>query len=109
MTQIRDSIAECLPNPDPLARPDYTEAEIQALRAVWVGTATPRQQKMSLEYMIRAFGTHDTSFRPGESDLTDFAEGRRHAGTTLIWMLKVAPTRTDPDKVAARSVNEEQG
>lgn len=105
---IKKSIGDCRPDKDPLARPDYTEAECQALRAVWTGTATSRQQKMAMEYMIRAFGTHDTSFRPGDPYLTAFAEGRRHAGTTLVWMLKAAPTRTDPDKIAARSVNEEQ-
>ena len=109
MAKIRESVAECLPNPNPLARPDYTEAEISAVRAVWAGVANPRQQKMAIEYMLRAFGTHDTSYRPGDPYLTAFAEGRRHAGTTLIWMLKAAPTRIDPDKVSARHVNEEQG
>jgi hypothetical protein len=107
MTQIRETINDCKPHKNPLVRPDYTEAEIQALRAVWLGNATARQQKMAMEYMIRAFGTHDTSFRPGDPYLTAFAEGRRHAGTTLVWMLKAAPTRTDPDKVAARHT--EQG
>ncbi len=110
MTQIRDSISDCLPNPDPLARPDYTEAEVQALRAVWDGQGNSRQQVMAMEYMIRAFGTHDMSFRPGDQYLTAFAEGRRHAGTTLVWMLKAAPTRTDSDKVAVRMIrSEEQG
>ena len=104
---IRDSIAECTPNPNPLARPDYTEAEVQALRAVWAGQAGERQQILAMEYMVRAFGTHDTSFRPGDPYLTAFAEGRRHAGTTLVWMLKAAPTRTDPDKIASRNL--EQG
>ena len=106
---VRASINECLPNPDPCARPDYTEAEVQSLRAVWTGTANNRQQIMAMEYMIRAFGTHDRSFRPGDQHLTAFAEGRRHAGTTLVWMLKAAPTKTDPDKIAARNVDKEQG
>lgn len=111
MAEIRDSVAECRLYEDPLVRPDYTEAEIQALRAVWTGVATARQQKMALEYMIRAFGTHDTSYRPGESHATAFAEGKRFSGTTLIWMLKAAPTRTDNDKIAARHIgrSEEQG
>jgi hypothetical protein len=109
---IRASVSECLPNPDPLARPDYTEAECAALRANWGGSANPRQQKMAFEYMLRAFGTHDTSFRPDDPYLTAFAEGRRHAGTTLVWMLKAAPSRIDPDKVAVRMIggrSEEQG
>lgn len=101
---IQASIAECVPVKDPLDRPHYTEAEVQAVRALWEGQATPRQQKMALEYMLRAFGTNDTSFRPDSQYLTAFAEGRRFAGTTLVWMLKVAPTRTDPDKIAARNL-----
>lgn len=106
---IRESIGECKPHESPLERPDYTEAEVQALRALWRGEASSRQQKMALEYMIRAFGTHDTSFRPDNQYLTAFAEGRRHAGTTLIWMLKAADTRTDPDKIAARTAGEKDG
>lgn len=101
---LRDTIAECLPHKNLLARPDYTEAEIQALRAVSRGEGTPDQQRLSLEYMVRAFGTYDASFHPDNQYETAFAEGRRFAGTTLVWMLNVAPTRTDPDKIAARNV-----
>jgi hypothetical protein len=57
---------------------------------------------MALEYCLRAFGTHDTSYRPGDTHATAFAEGRRHAGTTLVWMLFDATTKTDPDKIATR-------
>lgn len=107
--KIQRSIEECLPKRDPIERPDYTEAEVQALRAVWVGQGTERQQRLALDYIIRAAATHDTSYRPGDPHGTAFAEGKRWVGNTLIWMLKVAPARTDPDKVAARTVNEEQG
>jgi len=103
---IRDSITDCLPHKDPLERPDYTEAELQALRALLDGKAEPRQQTIALDYMIRAFGTHDTSYRPDDPYSTAFAEGKRFAGTTLVWMLKSAPTRTDPDKIATRKVDE---
>lgn len=102
---LRKDVLECVPNPDPLARPDYTEAEAHAIRALRDGVASDRQQKMALDFMIRAFGTYDTSFRPDNQYLSAFAEGRRHAGTTLIWMLNAAPTRTDPDKIATRMIN----
>lgn len=105
---IRDTVRECLPNKDPLARPDYTEADIQALRAVWNGAATPEQQRRCLDWLIAAFGTHDTSFRPASNDLTSFAEGRRHAGTTIIWALKTAETKTDADKISVRLVGERE-
>ena len=104
MGELRDSIAECLPHKDPLERPDYTEAEVQAVRACYSGTATERQQRLALDFMIRAFGTHDISMRPGDPYLTAFAEGKRFAGTTLVWMLKSAVTKTDPDKIAVRNI-----
>lgn len=104
---LRDDDEPLQPNPDPLERPDYHERDAQALRALWRGEATERQQKMALEWMIFAFGTHDTSYRPQSDRATAFAEGRRHAGTTLVWMLKSAPTRTDPDKIATRKIKNE--
>lgn len=108
MPEIRDSIEECLPSPNPLERPDYTEAEVQALRACWDGQATARQQRMVLDYMVRACGTHDISFRPDNQYLTAFAEGKRFTGTTLVWMLRSAPSRTDPDKIAARHIEDDK-
>lgn len=102
---LRDKIEECLPNPDPLARPDYIEAEIQSVRAVWRGEADARQQRMALDFFVRAFGTHDMSFRPGDTQGTAFAEGKRRAGETIIWAIKAAPTKTDPDKIAIRKID----
>lgn len=104
---LREKREQCLPRKNPLERPDYIEAEVQALRAVWEGRASERQQRMAMEWLITAFGTHDTSFRPGDQYLSAFAEGRRHAGTTIVYMLKEAPTRTDPDKIAVRSAGEQ--
>jgi len=104
---IQEKIEDCRPHKDPLERPDYTEAEIQALRACWRGEATERQQRMCLDYLIRASGTHDVSYRPGDSHATAFAEGKRFVGTTLVWMLKAAPTRTDPDKISTRNPDNE--
>lgn len=104
---IRDKREECLPNPDPVAIPDYTEQEAQALRAVHRGEADARQQVAAMDYMIRAFGTHDVSYRPGDAYATAFAEGRRRAGTILIHMLTAAPTKTDPDKLSARGVDDD--
>lgn len=98
-----ESNKEIVPHKDPLERPDYTEADVQAIRALQRGEATPVQQSRALEWLISAFGTYDTSFRPKDPYLTAFSEGRRHAGTTIIYMLNAAPTRTDPDKIAIRN------
>jgi hypothetical protein len=107
MTKIQDTVAQCVPHKNVLERPDYTEFEVQAVRALARGKATERQQIAAMEYMIRAFGTHDISFRPDDPYATAFAEGKRFAGTTLVWMLKSAETRTDPDKVATREMSDE--
>jgi hypothetical protein len=105
---LRKNIAQCLPHEDPLERPDYIEAEVQAVRAVWNGEADPRQQRMAMDFLVRAFGTHDISFRPSDPHLTSFAEGKRFAGTTIIWALKHAPTKTDPDKISVRKVGDDK-
>ncbi len=102
MTQQQDKVEQCLPHESPIERPDYTEFEVQAIRAIYNGNASSRQQKAVLPYIIRAAGTHDLSYRPGDPHATAFAEGKRFVGTTLVWMLKSATARTDPDKIAAR-------
>jgi len=104
---LRRKKEQCVPHKNPIEKPDYVEADVQALRAVHRGMATPEQQKRAIEWMITAFGTYDTSFRPDSSRLTDFAEGRRHAGQILVWMLKFAKSKTDPDKISTRHLGEE--
>jgi hypothetical protein len=104
MTEQQAKVEECLPHESPIERPDYTEFEVQAIRALYNGTASKRQQEAILPYIIRAAGTHDLSYRPGDSHATAFAEGKRFVGTTLVWMLKSATARTDPDKIAAREL-----
>ena len=104
---IRDKIEECVPHKNPLERPDYTEAEIQAIRAVWNGEASSRQQRMLCDWLIRAAGTHDEPFRPDNQYLTAYALGKRFIGTTFVWMLKLAPSRTDPDKIAVRHIEDD--
>ncbi len=106
---IKNSIEECLPSPDPTDHPDYTEAEVQALRRVHAGTADARQQGLFFDYILRACGKDDQSFRPESKRLSDFAEGKRSVALNLLWMLKSAQTRTDPDKISARSIGEQGG
>ncbi len=101
---LRDTIGECKPKSNPLERPDYTEADAQAARAVHAGTATADQQMRFIEYLLRSNGKDDQSFRPGDPYVTAFASGLRQAALDLVWILRVAPTRTDPDKIAARNV-----
>jgi hypothetical protein len=99
---IRAKIEECVPKRDPHERPDYTEAEVQALRASWRGEGDARQQRMALDLIVRMAGTHDMSYRPGDPHATTFAEGRRKVGLDIVWLIMQAPTKTDPDKIATR-------
>lgn len=106
MAEIRNSAEECVrTHKNPLIRSDYTEAEVQALRALWRGEASARQQKMALDFIMLASGKDDVSHRPGDSHDTAFAEGKRFVGLTIVWMLFDAPSKTDPDKIAARKVD----
>jgi len=104
---IKDSIEECVPRKNPLDRPFYTEAEIQALQAVYRGDADRRQQQMAMQFILRAAGTQDMPFDPENTSITDFRCGKMWVGQTIVWMLSAAPTRTDPDKIATRKVGDE--
>jgi len=104
---IRDKIEECELYINPQKTPDYTEAEVQALRAVYDGKGTERQQRVFCEWLMRVCGKDDEMLRAGSPDLTAFACGKRFIATTFVWMLKSAPTRTDPDKIAARTVEDD--
>ena len=104
---IKDSIEECLPHKEPLKKPDYTEAEVQSIRACWRGEASERQQRMAIEFILRSSAKDDISHRPGDPYGTAFAEGKRFVGLTLVWMLFEADTRTDPDKIAARQLKDD--
>ncbi|MEE9598384.1 MAG: hypothetical protein V3V96_16555 [Acidiferrobacterales bacterium] len=108
MDELKDSIEECLPREHPWQRPYYIEAEAQAVKACYNGTATERQQRMILEYLLRACGKDDMSYRPNDPYDTAFAEGKRWVANTLVWMLKLATTRTDPDKIAVRTAGEQK-
>ena len=104
---LRDKIEECLPKQDPHERPDYIEAEAQAIRACFRGEASARQQRMTLDLIMRVAGTHDMSYRPGDANATAFAEGRRKVGLDIVWFINQAPTKTDPDKISTRKVGDD--
>ena len=109
---LRKKREQCVPHRDPVEGPDYIEADVQALRAVWNGHATADQQKRAIEWLIAAYGTYDLSFRRGGAEAdrdSTFAEGRRHAGMILVHMLKYAESKTSADKIAVRLLGEQDG
>ncbi len=99
---LRKTSQECKPNADPLKAPDYTEADVQALRALQRRTATEDQQGRCLDFIINKIcGTYDTEFRPNDR-LSNVAAGRRLVGTNLVYYLNDAPTETPIAKIASR-------
>ncbi len=104
---LRKKENQIIPHQDPLEKPDYVEADVQAIRAVNEGRATPEQQKRMCHWLIRSYGTYDTSYRPQSERDTIFAEGRRYAGMILVWMIKYAPSKTSSDKISVRLIGEQ--
>lgn len=89
---------------NPLLAPDYTEADVQALRAVADGCGTEDQQKRAIKFIIEDIcGAYDFAFRPGPADReTNVALGRQRAGQILVYFLNDAPTETPVAKIASR-------
>lgn len=71
----------------------YEAADAAAIQALLVGNATADQQKRALKWIVEsACGTYDQSFYPGADEgrrNTDFAEGRRFVGNTIVKMTRV--------------------
>jgi len=90
------------PRVNPKDRPDYTEAEIQALRAVQRGAATPDQQILLIEFLITVVSnTYDILWR-ADQRMTDLALGQALPGQHMVYMLNIAPTKTDENKISSR-------
>ena len=95
------------PSGNPLERPAYYEADVQALRALMIGNATPDQQKRVCDFLVKhVCGTYDMPFRPESERLTAFAAGKQWVGQTLVWLFNSAPAKTDRGEVAARRASE---
>lgn len=65
----------------------YDPGDVSAIQACLDGVAEGYQQKRAMKWIIeRAAGTYDQSFRPGPDGQrdTDFAEGRRFVGNSII-------------------------
>lgn len=79
--------------PEPWMPAEYEIADVAAIQAIFRGDATPDQQKRALNWVIeRAAGTYDMSYIPGGADgarNTDFAEGKRFVGNSIVKMLKI--------------------
>ena len=66
----------------------YELADVNAVRALQAGTASPEQQQRALRWIVeKACGTYELSYRPTSDRDTSFAEGRRFVGLQVVKML----------------------
>lgn len=70
--------------------PDWTSADVYAMRALRTGTASEAQQKRALDWIIQlAARTYDVSYSPASDRDTSFAEGRRFVGLQIVKLLNM--------------------
>ena len=70
----------------------YEPADVSAIQLLSRGECPPELQQRAFKWLIEiACATYDQSFYPGEEGRrdTDFAEGRRFVGNTLIKMTRL--------------------
>lgn len=70
--------------------PPYELADVNALRGLANGTASPEQQQRALKWIIEnACATYELSYRPTSDRDTSFAEGRRFVGLQIVKALHI--------------------
>ena len=77
---------------EPWDFPDFSERDVRLIQALAQGTATPEMQRDALKWIVEiGAATYDMSYRPGDNGRrdSDFAEGKRHVGNTLVRMTKI--------------------
>lgn len=81
------------PKSDPRDYPDYTAADVKALRAVARGNGSSDQQIRAIEYIINTIAcTYDINLR-SSTNFTMAASGKSIVGKHLVWLLKHAETK----------------
>ena len=66
----------------------YEDLDVYAFKALARGEANDFQQKRVLDWIItKAAGTYDMSFRPECARSSDFAEGKRFVGNSIVKMV----------------------
>jgi len=89
---------------NPMDRPEYSEADIQALRAVARGTATADQQIRMFDYMVNHIcDTYGQHWRV-DPHMTNLCLGQALPGQHMIFMLKHAPVTTDTAATSIRAM-----
>lgn len=73
-----------------LTPPDYSKADVYALKALAAGNASEGQQKRALAWIINhAARTYDVSFSLASDRETSFSEGRRFVGLQMVKLVNL--------------------
>lgn len=87
---------------NPIKRPDFTWADVHALKALQRGTANKQQQQRALDYIIlHVCRTYDTPYRVTARE-TDVMIGRIAAGQDIVHFLNMRMSAEDLDKISVR-------
>ena len=61
-----------------------------AFKAIATGTASDRQQKIALAWLINdCCGTYDVTYFPDSERNSSFAQGKRHVGLQVVKMVNL--------------------
>lgn len=76
------------PKREPWHPAQWELADASAIQALSRGDASPEQQRRALQWIITAAAmTYDETFTPGQSDVSDFLQGRRSVGLQVVKLL----------------------
>ncbi|MCB0252158.1 MAG: hypothetical protein KDI55_00330 [Anaerolineae bacterium] len=64
--------------------PCFDDYDIEAIQAVFAGTATKVQQQRAMGWILYVTGMKDMLYRSGGSDVRDFVLGRHSVGTIIM-------------------------
>ena len=74
----------------------YEDGDIGTIKAWSLGEASPEQQRDAFRLVVeRICGTYDMSYRPDSQRDSDFAEGKRHVGNSIIKLTKMKVSKSN--------------
>lgn len=80
---------------------NWTLADAHAIKAIQTGTASPEQQKQSLDWILKgACGLPDWPYEAGNHDETNINLGRHFVGHQIMKLLKADLSTVPRDKNA---------
>jgi hypothetical protein len=64
--------------------PNYEQADVYAIKALWEGKANDGQQKQAMAWIMGACAVARDPFRPDDARLSDYLMGRQSVGRMIL-------------------------